>query len=189
MRPSDRLPLACLLAALAVTALSRIGARDPSTWLMEVAPTLIALPLLVASYRRFRFTPLVYVALAIHAAILATGAHWTYADVPLGFWVRDAFGLARNHYDRLGHLAQGFVPALVARELLLRTSPIPWIGAWACPDGPRRSNDQTVCRVKSIASCSRRATSITCRETRKSTKWRGLATCALGLTRLWLEAR
>jgi putative membrane protein len=124
MRPSDRLPLGCLLAAVAVTALSRIGARDPSTWLMEVAPTLIALPVLVATYRRFRFTSLVYVALAIHAAILATGGHWTYAEVPLGFWFRDALGLARNHYDRLGHLAQGFVPALVTRELLLRTSPL-----------------------------------------------------------------
>jgi putative membrane protein len=91
---------------------------------MEVAPTLIALPLLAATYRRFRFTSLVYVALVVHAAILATGGHWTYAEVPLGSWFRDAFGLSRNHFDRLGHLAQGFVPALVARELLLRTSPL-----------------------------------------------------------------
>src|SRR5512137_852290 len=124
MRPEDRLPLACLAVAVAVTALSRVGARDPATWLMEVGPTLLALPLLVATARRFRFTPLVYVALAVHAAILATGAHWTYAEVPLGFWVRDALGLSRNHFDRLGHLAQGFVPALVTRELLLRTSPL-----------------------------------------------------------------
>ena len=124
MRPDDRLPLACLAVAVAATALSRFGARDPATWLMEVAPTLLALPVLVATSRRFRFTSLVYVALAVHAAILATGAHWTYAEVPLGFWARDALGLARNHFDRLGHLAQGFVPALVARELLLRTSPL-----------------------------------------------------------------
>jgi putative membrane protein len=129
MPPTHRLPLACLLTAVAVTALSRVGARDPSTWLMEVAPTLIALPLLTATYRRFRFSSLVYVALVVHAAILATGGHWTYAEVPLGFWVRDAFGLSRNHFDRLGHLAQGFVPALVARELLLRTSPLP-SGKW-----------------------------------------------------------
>jgi putative membrane protein len=124
VRHDDRLPLACLLAAVAVTALSRFGARDPATWLMEVAPTLIALPLLAGSYRRFHFTSLVYVALAIHAPILAIGGHWTYAEVPIGFWFRDALNLSRNHYDRLGHLAQGFVPALVARELLLRTSPL-----------------------------------------------------------------
>jgi putative membrane protein len=124
MRPDNRLPLACLAAAIAVTALSRVAARDPSTWWMEVAPTLIALPLLAATYHRFRFTSLVYVALAVHAAILATGGHWTYAEVPIGFWFRDALGLSRNHFDRLGHLAQGFVPALVARELLVRTSPL-----------------------------------------------------------------
>jgi putative membrane protein len=124
LRPDLRLPLACLAVAAVATALSRVGARDPSTWLMEVAPTLLALPILVATYRRFRFTSLVYVALAIHAVILATGGHWTYAEVPLGFWIRDALGLSRNHFDRLGHLAQGFVPALVARELLLRTSPL-----------------------------------------------------------------
>jgi putative membrane protein len=124
MRPDLRLPLACLAVAAVATALSRVGARDPSTWLMEVAPTLLAVPILVATFRRFRFTSLVYVALAIHAVILATGAHWTYAEVPIGFWARDAFGLSRNHFDRLGHLAQGFVPALVTRELLLRTSPL-----------------------------------------------------------------
>jgi len=124
MRPDDRLPLACLAVAVAATALSRVGARDPATWLMEVAPTLLALPVLVATSRRLRFTSMVYVALAVHALILATGAHWTYAEVPLGFWIRDALGLSRNHFDRLGHLAQGFVPALVTRELLLRTSPL-----------------------------------------------------------------
>ena len=121
MRPSDRLPLACLLAALAVTALSRIGARDPSTWLMEVAPTLIALPLLVASYRRFRFTPLVYVALAIHAAILATGAHWTYAEVPLGFWVRDAFlGSQGDPWDTQSDMFMALCGALLAQLTLGR---------------------------------------------------------------------
>jgi putative membrane protein len=124
VRPTDRLPLACLLLAAGYTALTGVAPRDRATWWMEVAPTLVAVPLLVATYGRFRFTPLVYVALAVHAAILATGGHWTYAEVPLGNWVRDALGLSRNHYDRLGHLAQGFVPALVARELLLRTSPL-----------------------------------------------------------------
>lgn len=120
----DRLPLALLVLAAGVTALSGVGPADRSTWLMEVAPTLLALPLLVATRRRFRLTSVLYAAIAVHAGILALGGHYTYAEVPLGFWVRDALGLARNHYDRLGHLAQGFVPALAARELLLRTSPL-----------------------------------------------------------------
>jgi putative membrane protein len=120
----DRLPAACAAAAVLVTAWSGIAPSDRATWLMEVAPTLLALPVLVLTHRRLRLTSLVYVALAVHACILAVGGHWTYAEVPLGFWVRDALGLARNHYDRLGHLAQGFVPALLARELILRTSPL-----------------------------------------------------------------
>jgi putative membrane protein len=124
MRPDDRLPLALLLVAAGVTAASGSGPADRATWLMEVAPTLVALPILIATFRRFRLTTLLYVALTVHACILALGGHYTYAEVPLGFWVRDALGLARNHYDRLGHLAQGFVPALLARELLLRTSPL-----------------------------------------------------------------
>lgn len=121
---NDRTPVAALLAAVAVLAWSSIGPRERATWLMEVAPALIAIPVLVATRRRFPLTPLLYVLIAVHVAILALGGHYTYAEVPLGFWVRDALGLARNHYDRLGHLAQGFIPALVAREILLRTSPL-----------------------------------------------------------------
>ncbi|HSD18535.1 MAG TPA: DUF2238 domain-containing protein [Anaeromyxobacter sp.] len=113
-----------LAVALAAVAVSGVGPKDRLTWLMEVAPILIALPVLVATRRVFPLTPLLYVLLAAHAAILCLGGHYTYAEVPLGFWVRDALGLARNHYDRLGHFAQGFVPALLARELLLRTSPL-----------------------------------------------------------------
>lgn len=122
--PNDRAPLAALAFALAVLAWSAVGPHDRATWIMEVAPALIAIPVLVATRRRFPLTPLLYVLIAVHVAILAVGGHYTYAEVPLGFWVRDALGLARNHYDRLGHLAQGFIPALVARELLLRTSPL-----------------------------------------------------------------
>ena len=116
-------PSALAVALLAV-AVSGVGPKDRLTWLMEVAPILLALPVLVATRRAFPLTPLLYGLLAAHALILCLGGHYTYAEVPLGFWVRDALGLARNHYDRLGHLAQGFVPALVARELLLRTSPL-----------------------------------------------------------------
>ncbi|ACG75318.1 conserved hypothetical protein [Anaeromyxobacter sp. K] len=120
----DRLPAALLALVLAVLAWSGIGPKDRGTWLMEVAPVLLVVPVLVATRRRFPLTPLLYVLVAVHAAVLCVGGHYTYAEVPAGFWVRDALGLARNHYDRLGHLMQGFVPALVARELLLRTSPL-----------------------------------------------------------------
>jgi putative membrane protein len=116
-------PIALAVALLAV-AVSGVGPKDRLTWLMEVAPVLLAVPVLVATRRAFPITPLLYGLLAAHALILCLGGHYTYAEVPLGFWVRDALGLARNHYDRLGHFAQGFVPALVARELLLRTSPL-----------------------------------------------------------------
>src|SRR6185436_14562110 len=79
---------------------------------------------LAATYKRFRFTDLLYVLIWIHAIILLVGGHYTYAEVPLFDWIRDTFGLSRNHYDRVGHFAQGFVPAIVAREVLLRKSPL-----------------------------------------------------------------
>lgn len=113
--------LAIVLVCLVV---SRIGAIEPGTWLLEVAPILIAVPILFATRRTFPLTPLVYRLLFVHALILVLGGHYTYAKVPLGFWMQDALHLARNHYDRVGHFAQGFVPAIVAREILLRGSPL-----------------------------------------------------------------
>ena len=124
MSPVDRLPVLSLAAVIAALLASGVAPKERLTWVLEVAPILVALPLLVATRRRFPLTPLVYVLIALHAAVLCLGGHYTYAEVPIGFWVRDALGLARNHYDRLGHFAQGFVPALVAREVLLRTSPL-----------------------------------------------------------------
>src|ERR1041385_3431825 len=93
---------------------------DRFTWAMENAPTWIGLVILAVTHRRFPLSPLCLHLLALHSIILAVGGHYTYAKVPLGDWVRDAFGLARNHYDRPGHFAQGFVPAILAREILLR---------------------------------------------------------------------
>lgn len=122
--PRHRWPLAGLVVALVALAVSGISPRDRMTWWMEVAPVLVAAPLLVLTYQRFPLSALVYGLVAVHAVILCVGGHYTYAEVPLGFWVRDALGLARNHFDRLGHLAQGFVPALIAREVLLRTTPL-----------------------------------------------------------------
>jgi putative membrane protein len=103
---------------------SGIAPRDRTTWWLEVSPVLLAAPILAATAARFPLTPLAYTLIAVHALILCLGGHYTYAEVPLGFWARDALGLARNHYDRLGHFAQGFVPAIVVREVLLRTSPL-----------------------------------------------------------------
>jgi putative membrane protein len=110
----------CLLAAVfAVIAWSGFAPKDRMTWWLEVTPALIGLVVLVAT-RRFRFTPLVQVLIALHMMLLAVGGHYTYAEVPLGNWIRDAFHLGRNHYDRLGHFAQGFVPALITREIILQ---------------------------------------------------------------------
>lgn len=90
------------------------------TWFLEVFPALIGAALMIATHRRFPLTPLLTVLLFLHALILIVGGHYTYAQVPLGFWMQDAFGFARNHYDRIGHFAQGFVPAILAREILVR---------------------------------------------------------------------
>lgn len=109
-----------LVAGLVVLAWSAVRPHDYFTWFMEVAPILIGVPILVATYRRFPLTPLLYRLIVVHAVILMVGGHYTYAEVPLGFWMQRAFGFARNHYDRLGHFAQGFVPAILAREILLR---------------------------------------------------------------------
>lgn len=95
-------------------------AADRFTWLLENLPVVIGLPLIAVLHRRRPFTPLLLRLLAVHAAILMVGGHWTYAEVPAGDWVRDRLGLERNPYDRLGHLAQGFVPAILIRELCLR---------------------------------------------------------------------
>ena len=103
---------------------SGIAPHDRITWWLEVSPVLIGAPLLLATARRFPLTPLLYVLLFLHAAILMVGGHYTYARVPLGFWAQDLFDFARNHYDRLGHFAQGFVPAMLAREILLRRTPL-----------------------------------------------------------------
>jgi putative membrane protein len=119
-----RLPLVLLVVATIALVASGIGPRDRLTWWLEVAPVLIAIPLLLATAPRFPLTPLLYGLIFLHALILMLGGHYTYAEVPLGFWMQDWFGFARNHYDRIGHLAQGFVPAILAREILLRRTPL-----------------------------------------------------------------
>jgi putative membrane protein len=125
---SRREPAVLLAAVLAGLVLSGIGPADRVTWVLEVFPVLVGVPLLVSTRRRFPLTPLLYRLLAAHAVVLMVGGHWTYADVPLGEWVKDWTG-GRNSYDKIGHFAQGFVPAILAREVLLRRSPVPR-GPW-----------------------------------------------------------
>ncbi|HEY7658951.1 MAG TPA: DUF2238 domain-containing protein [Burkholderiales bacterium] len=114
--------LAAVLAAwLAGLIVSGIAPYDRATWWLEVAPVLIAAPLLIATRERFSFTGLAYGLICVHGLILMLGAAYTYAQVPVGFWVQDWLGFERNPYDRFGHFAQGFIPAIVAREILIRT--------------------------------------------------------------------
>ena len=115
-----RLPLALLVLVAAALVASALAPYDRATWWMEVAPVLIAAPVLVATHRRFPLTPLLQVLIAAHALVLIVGGSWTYARVPVGFWLQDVLALDRNPYDRIGHFMQGFVPAIAARELLLR---------------------------------------------------------------------
>ncbi|GID32854.1 putative membrane protein [Paractinoplanes brasiliensis] len=122
--PRRREPVILLAVGLVALVVSAIGAKSIGTWFLEVLAALIGAVVLVATYRRFPLTPLAYRLILAHAVILMIGGHWTYAEVPAGDWLRDALGLARNPYDRLGHFAQGFVPAVVAREILLRCTPL-----------------------------------------------------------------
>ncbi|MHC1717941.1 MAG: DUF2238 domain-containing protein [Acidaminococcaceae bacterium] len=103
---------------------SVINPYDLFTWFLEVLPVLIGIIVLFYIYPRFRFSNFVYTLLWLHAIILIVGGHYTYAEMPLFNWLRDSFDLGRNYYDRVGHFAQGFVPAMVTREVLLRRTPL-----------------------------------------------------------------
>ncbi len=121
--------IALVAVGVLLLLLSSIHPHDRLTWWMETAPVWIALPLLLATHRHFPLTPLACWLIFLHAVVLMVGGHYTYARVPLGQWVQEWFDLSRNHYDRLGHLMQGFAPAIVVREILLRRSPL-HTGKW-----------------------------------------------------------
>jgi putative membrane protein len=123
--PRHALPLVLLALAAAVFVWSGVRPHDRFTWLLETLPAIAGVPLLAVLYARgVRLTPAVYVLVTVHAMILMVGGKYTYAEVPPFNWLRDTLHLSRNHYDRVGHFAQGFVPAMIAREVLLRTSPL-----------------------------------------------------------------
>ncbi|RKZ78775.1 MAG: hypothetical protein DRQ35_05425 [Gammaproteobacteria bacterium] len=122
-----------LIISLIVSGISPVA--DRLTWLLETVPVMIGLLVLWGSYKAFPLTLLSYRLLGLFALILIIGGYYTYAENPLFNWIQDEFDLARNHYDRLGHFMQGIVPAIVGRELLLRTSPLQrgkWLFAIVC---------------------------------------------------------
>lgn len=110
--------------ALTALVLSAAGPSDAVTWLLESVPVMIGVPILIFTRTSFPLTPLTMRLLTFHALVLLLGAYYTYAEVPIGFWFADRFDLARNHYDRFAHVIQGFVPAILAREILLRKTPL-----------------------------------------------------------------
>ena len=121
---ADTIPEGAMAGVTLVFIWSFIGCHDVFTWMLEVLPAVIAIPVLIRLYPRLRFTNFVYGLVAIHAVILMIGGHYTYAMMPVFDWIKQAFHLDRNYYDRLGHFAQGFVPAMIAREVLLRETPL-----------------------------------------------------------------
>src|SRR5687767_8012123 len=124
MQKTSREPVVLMVLAMIALVISGINPVERGTWWLEVAPVLIGIPILALTYRKFPLTPLLYRLLFVHALILVLGGHYTYAKVPLGFWIQETFGFARNHYDRIGHFAQGFIPAILTREILVRCSPL-----------------------------------------------------------------
>ena len=132
MSRSKKYHLILLAIVLAIFAWSGINPHDSwLTWVLETAPFMIGLPIMVLTYRRFPLTDLAYTIIALHAMILMLGGHYSYAKVPLGFWMEDWFGWTRNNYDKIGHFMQGFGPAIYTREILARTSPLKrgkWLG-------------------------------------------------------------
>jgi len=120
----SRYELALLVSMVILLAWSGLHPHDRFTWWLEVAPILIGVPVLIYFYPKLRLTPLTYSLIWVHCLILMVGGHYTYAQVPLGFWMEDLLGFSRNNYDRIGHLAQGFIPAMLAREIFIRRSPL-----------------------------------------------------------------
>jgi len=120
----DRRLVIFLGLLLPVLGWSAVRPHDAFTWFLEVVPVLIGVPLMVALRRRFPLSTLLLVLVWWHCVVLIVGGHYTYARVPLGDWAMQWFGWSRNNYDKIGHFAQGFVPAMLAREILLRTSPL-----------------------------------------------------------------
>jgi len=129
---SIKYPVTLLIIVLVFGVWSGIKPLDTRlTWVLETLPVMMALPVMLLTYKRFPLTSLTYTLIAMHAMILMLGGHYSYAKVPLGFWMEDWFGWTRNNYDKIGHFIQGFGPAIYVREIIARTSPLKsgkWLG-------------------------------------------------------------
>lgn len=129
---SKKYPIILLTIVMCFWIWSGIEPHDTRlTWFLETLPFMLALPIMLLTYKRFPLTSLTYTIIAIHAMVLMLGGHYSYAKVPLGFWMEDWFGWTRNNYDKIGHFMQGFGPAIYTREILARTSPLKrgkWLG-------------------------------------------------------------
>ena len=134
---------AAALVLIAILVISGVSPYDRATWWMEVAPVVIALPVMAATYKKFPLTTLLYSLIFIHALILIAGGTYTYARVPLGFWMQDLLGTMRNPYDKIGHFMPGFVPFIVAREIL-------WGGGYVT--SRRMTAFLSVCTVMMVSS-------------------------------------
>jgi putative membrane protein len=124
MNKIEKYPIWFSVCTVLILLGSCLLSNDRFTWIMEVFPILIGFPILFFTYKNFKLTRLLYILISIHFVILSIGGIYTYAKVPFGFWMQDWFGFHRNHYDRIGHFTQGFIPAMLVRELLIRTSPL-----------------------------------------------------------------
>lgn len=128
----SKVHLALFVISIATIIWSVIGVEDTYlTWILEAAPALLGIVVLVGTYGKFRFPTILYVIFTLHIIVLLVGAHYSYAKVPFGFWMEDWFGFTRNNYDKIGHFMQGVTPALIVMELLRRTTPLKttgWIG-------------------------------------------------------------
>ncbi len=125
IKSSSHLPLALWITIfMAVFIWSAINPKDTLTWFLEVAPVMIGAAIMIFTYNTFRLTPMLYLLILVHMIILMVGGHYTYAEVPLFDTIRDYFGQDRNNFDKLGHFAQGFVPAMIAREILIRKNAV-----------------------------------------------------------------
>ncbi|MBQ0068605.1 MAG: DUF2238 domain-containing protein [Bacteroidales bacterium] len=119
------LPAILLIAVLVVAVWSVISVEDTYlTWALESIPVWIALPLLGLTYKNYRLPGIIYAALALHMTVLLVGAHYSYANVPLGYWMQDWFGFTRNNYDKIGHFMQGVTPAILTSHILVRSTPL-----------------------------------------------------------------
>ena len=113
-----------LAVVISVLAWSGIAPKDRTTWILETAPVFIGFALVAWTFKKHRLTNLLYILIAVHCVVLSIGGKYTYAEVPLGFWIQELFDFKRNHYDRLGHFMQGFAPAILAREILIRNKAV-----------------------------------------------------------------